>query len=46
MIAGRFRPLRDRGQSLDADRCRDGARVSAAAVRVKILMDLEREIVR
>ena len=46
MIAGRFRPLRDCGQSLDTDRCGDGASVSAAAVRVQILMDLEREIVR
>jgi len=46
MIAGRLRPLRDCGQSLDANRCGDSAWVRAAAVRVEILMHLEREIVR
>ena len=44
MIPGRFRPLRDRGQALDADRCRDRPGVGAATVRVEILMHLEREI--
>ena len=44
MIPRRFRPLRDRGQALDADRCRDGPGVAAATVRVEILMHLEREI--